>query len=275
MNNTKKTAIIILSTFTAVIITLLAFIPAENKKQKYAEWGNIAVLAETDQRAQYIIDNKQIYPESIIDILRTDPEGEIEFVYNYPFHKNDYNTMSYTAEELDGRVPALYMSDTRWCYQTINDYFFLKYQGCVPVSLTMAYIALTGKTDLDPYKITLIAGDIDALADFGGIYNGMVAELIKTIGLNVVEYQFTNDNIQNIQKTDHADIQEMKSILDKGHVIMAAMGGDTFGYHAIIIRGYEEDSFYINDSEDEENSSKLWSFDELEPEMNYMWDIYA
>lgn len=272
MNDTKKTAIIITSTFAVIIITLLALIPLEKKNQLYAEWGKIAELSETDQRAKYIIENEQLYPEDLINELRSDPE-ELEFVYNYPFHKDDYKTMSYTDEELDGRVPALYMYDNRWCYQTINDYYFVKYGGCEVVSLTMAYVALTGKTDMDPYKISLIAHEIDATGLFGGIIDERSMDLIHEIGLNAVEYKFIND--ENRQKDKHADIQEMKSILDQGHVIMAGMVGETFGVHAIIIRGYEGDSFYINDPDSEENTSRLWSFDEFEPEMFFMWDLYA
>lgn len=272
MSDTKKTAVIMLTAFAVIIITMAALIPVEKKQQLYAKWGDIAALAETDTRAQYIIENEELYPKELINILRRYPEEELAYVYNYPFHKDDYKTMSYTDEELDGRIPVLYMHDNRWCYQTHEGFFFIKYSGCETVSLTMAYIGLTGKSDIDPYKIVLIADEMGAIGAFGGISNNYTMDMIHAIGLDAVEYSFVDESRQ---KDKSADIGTMKSILDSGHVIMAGMVGDTFGTHAIIIRGYEGDSFYINDPEDEENSARLWSYEELDPEMYYMWDIYA
>ena len=272
MSDTKKTAVILLSAFAVIIITMAALIPVEKKQQIYEKWGKIAVLAETDSRAKYIIENEQLYPDEIIKLLRSDPEEELNYVYNYVFHKDDYMTMSYTAEELDGRVPELYMDDPRWSYQRFNGEFFIKDSGCEAVALTMAYIGLTGKSDLDPYQIILIADKMDAIGVFGGISSNYTMDLIRAVGLDAVEYSFVDDNRQ---KDSSADIGTMKSILDSGHVIIAGMVGDTFGTHAIIIRGYEGDSFYINDPEDEENSARLWSYEELEPELYYMWDVYA
>lgn len=272
MSDTKKTAIIMLSAFAVIIITMAALIPVEKKQQIYDKWGKIAVLAETDTRAQYIIENEQLYSEKILGILRSNPEEELGYVYNYPFHKDDYKTMSYTAEELDGRIPVLYMNDPRWGYELFNDSFFIKNSGCEAVSLTMAYIALTGKSDLDPYKVVLIADAMGALGVFGGISNNYTIDMIHAIGLDAVEHSYVDEN-RHKDKT--VDIQTIKSILDSGHVIMAGMVGETFGTHAIIVRGYEGDGLYINDPADEENSSRLWSFDELEPEMYYIWDLYA
>ena len=261
-----------LSAFAVIIITMAALIPVERKQQLYDKWGQIAVLAETDTRAQYIIENEQLYPELIINILRNDPEGEIGYVYNYPFHKDDYRTMSYTEEELDGRVPALYTDDPRWSYELFDDYFFIKKSGCEAVTLTMAYIALTGKDDLDPYKVVLLADEMGAIGVFGGISNNYTMDMIRAVGLNAVEYSFVDENRR---KDKSADIEAMKSILDSGHLIMAGMVGSTFGSHALIIRGYEGDSFYINDPASREKSSRLWSFEELDPELYYVWDLYA
>ena len=273
MDNTKKTAITVISTFAAVIAIMIILIPFEKKNQLYDKWGKIAVIAETDQRAKYIIENEQLYPDEFISMLRIDPEKELDFVYNYPFHKDDYQTMSYTAEELDGRIPALYMHDPRWAYQPYNgSYDVIKSGGCGFVALTMAYIALTGKTDQDPYKIMLTADSIGAMGLFSGLSNDSFVEMAQKLGLNVTEYSFFDENAQ---KESHADIGLMKEILDNGHIIIASMFGGTFGSHMIVIRGYEGDSFYINDPEDEENTSRLWSYDELDPEMRYMWDLSA
>ncbi|MCH5192738.1 MAG: C39 family peptidase [Oscillospiraceae bacterium] len=273
MDSTKKTAIAVISTFAVIIAVMIILIPFEKKNQIYEKWGSIAVRAETDERAEYIIENEELYPEELIHMLRVDPDLNLDYVYNYVFHKDDYKTMSYTAEELDGRIPALYMDDPRWAYQTFNGSFVIRTGGCGYVALTMAYIALTGKTDWDPYKFMLLADSMDAMSIFGGGFsNDKIAEAAEIIGLKAAEYSFFNENRQ---KETHADITIMKDIIDSGHVLLASMDGETFGAHLIIIRGYEGDSFYINDPDDRENTARLWSYDELDPEMRYMWDLSA
>lgn len=267
--NDKKTIIMVLAVFAIIVIVLVLLIPVERKRQLREKYGALAVNAETDVKSKYILDHISEYPD---EILRYYYSGEIDFAYNYPFHKNDYATMSYTAEELDGRVPALYMEDNRWRYQTMFDSYYIKDSGCAVVSLTMAYIYLTGKTDMDPYKIGLIADELGAIGTFGGITDEYTMSLIDAIGLKAVEYQFFNEDRE---KDKHADIETMKSILDSGHVIMAGMVGETFGQHALIIKGYDGDNFTINDPDDAENTARAWTYEELDSEMYYMWDLYV
>lgn len=269
----KKTAAALSVTVAVIVAALLLLIPLERKRQLYEKWGELAVLAETDGRAQYIIDHEELYPENVLSFFYSNSNNDnLEFVYNYPFHKNDYQNMSYTAEELDGRVPALYMFDPRWSYQQLDGEFFIKSNGCALVSLTMAYIRLTGKSDLDPYKIMLTADEMGAIGMFGGITDEYTKALCEKIGLTVTEYRFFNDGRE---KDKHADIELMKSILDSGHLIMAGMVGETFGVHALIIAGYNDEGFIVNDPASREKSAKIWTYDDIEPEIYFMWDLSA
>ena len=65
----------------------------------------------------------------------------------------------------------------------------------------------------------------------------------------------------------------LKEIIDSGDVLMAIMIGDTFGDHAIIITGYDGNDFTINDPASREKTAKKWSFEELEADMFYVYDI--
>lgn len=266
---TKKSIAVTAGIFVVILAVLIALIPVQRKNELYAKWGTLAELAETDERISFIIENEDLYPEELIDMLHSDSEHYVDFVYNYPFHKDDYANMEYTAEELDGRVPALYMSDSRWCYQTLDGDFFIKTDGCALVSLTMAYIGLTGKSDLDPYKIMLIADEMGAIGTFGGITDEDTAALCEAVGLKVSVTSFS----ENMEKVAHADLDTIKSDLDSGHIIMAGMAGETFGVHAIIIHGCDGDNLIINDPADPEKTARLWSFDAIEPEMMYLYDL--
>lgn len=270
---TKKNIIAISVFFVIIIAAMVFLIPIQKKNEFNSKWGKLAEVYETDEKVRFIIDNEELYPQVLIDMLYINLEHNRDFVYNYPFHKDDYINMKYTAEELDGRVPALYMYDNRWCYQTLDGEFFIKSNGCALVSLTMAYIGLTGKSDLDPYKIMLTAEEIGATEGyFGGINDKDTKALCEAVGLTAVEYKFVNEDRV---KDRYADIDLMKSILDSGHLIMVGMVGDTFGTHALIITGYEGDSFSINDPANAENSAIMWKYEDIEPEIYYMWDLSA
>ncbi|MGN0601010.1 MAG: C39 family peptidase [Oscillospiraceae bacterium] len=264
---------IIISVAVAIIAVaaLILLVPIENKRKLHEEYGILAENAETDEKSAYILNNIDLYPEKILKLYYRDYEKNVDFVYNYPFHKDDYSKMSFTFEELNSdTVPALYMADYRWGYEPVYE-GYIKTHGCVPVSLTMAYLYLTGKDDIDPPKIAAIADSMDAWG-MVGINNEQIVELCDAIGITAIEYDYS----PNSEKSGEADLDVIKNALKNGHSVMAGMVGETFGSHAIIIRECTENGeIYINDPGSVERSEKQWSFEELKPEIYFMWDLSA
>lgn len=252
-----------------IVLICIPLIWVENRRAYYEKWGELAVLAETDERAQQIIDNTELWSEDILDYFYHNTD-QFDFVYGYAAHKDDYQSMVYTPEELNSEsVPALYMDDPRWLYQKIGG-CYIKDQGCAAVALTMAYLWLIGD-DTDPYQIGLIAEQVDGIGIFGGVTDEKIPDICDILGLKVEVRRYS----ENREKTAHADFSEIKSILDSGHVIMAGMAGETFGVHAIIIKGYSGNEVFINDPADPEKTEKSWKFDEIEPELMYLYDLYV
>ena len=264
----NKKSVIMFSIFGAVrVLICLPLIYIENRRAYYNKWGELAVLAETDERAKFIIENEELYPQDILNIYFSESDY-LDFVYEYPFHKDDYANMSYTEKELNSdTVPALYMIDSRWAYE---DNCRVRVYGCAAVSISMASLYLTHDTCVDPVKIMRYADDMGYIGIFGGITDEYTADLCKAFGLNVKITRYS----ENREKTTHANFDDIKSILDNGHVIMAGMAGDTFGVHAIIIKGYSGDKLYINDPASPEKTEKMWRFDDIEPELMYIYDLY-
>lgn len=263
----KKKEIIGLAVFFAAVAAVTALlIPIDVQNRLEKQYGELAVLARTDERARYIIDNIEDYPDSILDVYYNE-EDSLDFVYNYPFHKNDYENMSYTDEELQSEtVPALYMFDSRWGYETIGG-SYIKSEGCGAVALAMAHLAVFHNGEADPVTIARLAEENDCIGGvFGGIRIHDIARLAGLMGFTVTEH--------NCEEGVSLSEEELRAALDTpGTAVFAAMDGETFGGHAIIIRGYGEDGYYINDPASRENTETVWSFDVFKNELTRYYEL--
>ena len=257
----KKTAIVVSTVFAVILAVMLLLIPLELKNQKYEKWGVLAELAETDQRAQFIIDNEELYPDDVLSYVYD--EDEFDYIYNYPFFKDSYKTMSFTDEELNSaEVPELYMDDKRWAYEQNGE---VRSYGCAAVSITMANLYVNHNSDVDPVKIMNYADDM-GYTGLGGIIATNINSILDYFGISYTEYILEKPLTES----------ELKALLDnKDTVIMAAMNGETFGGHALIIKGYDENGFYINDPASEENTAQILDFEILKNEMGRYWIISA
>lgn len=260
----KKMVIGLTGLFAAVIVVMLLLIPVEKKHEYYKKWGKLAVLAETDQRAKFAIDNSELYPKLWFNLLYSEKEADFDLAYSYPFCKDNYKTMSFTDEELNSEeIPAIYMSDARWAYE---DYGIWS-QGCVMVSITMANLYINHNDAVDPVKIFYYANEIGCYG-LGGIDQANVTEIIEHFGMNAEEHIFDRGNGEKVTET------ELKAAVDtEGAAIIAAVQGKTFGNHALIIRGYDENGFYINDPADTQKTAMQWDFEVFENELVRYWIV--
>lgn len=267
--SSKVKIIISVAIVVIAVAVLILLIPVENKRKLHEKYGILAENAETDEKSAYILNNIELYPDNILELYYYDYEENVDFVYNYPFHKDDYSQMSFTAEELNSdTVPLLFMDDRRWGYEPLGE-SFVQELGCVPVSLTMAYLYLTNKGDIDPPKVSAIADSIDAWGMYG-ISNDKMTELCSSIGLTAVEYNYSPDS----ENSGMADINVIREALEKDHVVMAGMIGDTFGNHAVIIRQCGDNGeIYINDPASRKKSETVWDFNEIKPDIYFIWEI--
>lgn len=253
---------------------LVLLIPLEKRVRELEEYGDLAVAAESDERARYIIDNIDIYTKEFALKYNTadddKKENTLNFIYNYAFHKDDYASMQFTAEELDAKeVPALYMSDFRWGYETIGG-AFIKEQGCAAVSLTMANLYLNHNDNITPVIAARKAEECGGINILGGMNSLHIKQVAEGLGMNCVEYNYDSD----LGGSGSADIETIQSVLDSGHVLMAGMAGKTFGGHAIIIRECSDDGIiYINDPADAKKTEKAWNFEDIQQEIYYLWDL--
>ena len=199
------------------------------------------------------------WPRSLIDLLDRNPETE-DFVLSYPDRQAlAQEVFSY---ENDGTVPLLMQWDTRWGYDTYgNDY--LAVTGCGPTCLAMAGLYLTGNENMRPDQIGEFAQRSGYYASGYGSSWTLISEGGEKLGLSVTELPLVKKKITDA--------------LEMGMPVILAMGpGDfTTTGHYILLAGLEEGLFRVNDPNSYANSEKLWSYEELEPQIRNIWAIAA
>lgn len=272
----KKVGVILGIVAVVFLLTgLVLLVPVERKRLKYEKWGRWAEIAETDPRAEYIIEHEEEFPKDVLNMLNEyndeTREKSINFIYNYPTNKNDYEKMSFTDVELNcDAVPQLYMSDPRWCYETMDGGFIYS-SGCMLVSLTMANLYLNHNSNVDPKIAATVAENLGIVDVFGGISGDVdTTEFINALGMDCEIYDFTDGKT----KTKTVDIQTIQDIISSGNVCMAGFVGDTFGGHVLIITSCTDDGVItINDPASPENTAKTWNFYDIETELYRLWNI--
>lgn len=66
---------------------------------------------------------------------------------------------------------------------------------------------------------------------------------------------------------------QMKSALDQGAVLICSMkpGDFTAGGHFIVIYGYDQDGFLVNDPNCVARSRQSWSYEQISRQMKHLW----
>ncbi|MGN1137307.1 MAG: C39 family peptidase [Oscillospiraceae bacterium] len=252
-----------------MVAVLILLIPIENKRKLHEQYGKLAEYAETDERSAYILEHVDEYPREMLDYYYMNDEF-IDIVYNYIEHKDDYKSMSFTDEELNsGTIPNLYMEDYRWCYESIGGRPIFS-GGCAVVSISMISLGLSDGTYYDPVQVSRKAEEVGASGFMGGVRNSEIGNVLNAVELQYNSYNFDPDE----GGSGAPDEEQMKEILDKGRPLLLNFKGETFGSHSLVIRGYDENGFILNDPASEEKSAKTWTFDELAPEILRYWEVW-
>lgn len=198
------------------------------------------------------------YPESMIALLERNPETEA-FVLEYPVYQaQDYDLSEY---ENSDTVPLFLQWDQRWGYNRYGS-DVMGITGCGPTCLAMVGYYLTGDGEtFDPAEVARFAEINGYYASGYGSSWTLISEGGVTLGLDVTEIPLVK--------------KRMVDNLEVGNPIILAMGAGDFtsSGHYIVIVGMRDGMFIVNDPNSVENSQKLWSYEQLEPQIRNLWVI--
>ena len=198
--------------------------------------------------------------ENTLHQLAESNEETKEFVDNYS------NREAYLGIEIDlsedvseGEVPLLMQWDMRWGYESYGDNI-IGLAGCGPACLSMAYVYLTGDLEGNPAEMAQFAEDNGYYTNVGTEWS-LWTEGAEMLGISGAELPL--------------DEAQIKDALDDGGLVVCSMrpGDFTKTGHYILIRGYDEGGFWVNDPNSRTNSAKQWKYEDIQYQIKNLWKL--
>ncbi len=200
------------------------------------------------------------YGEKILEVYDKFPEVQ-EFILQIPLKKGQtpINDISW-ADRSEG-VPLFLQYDERWGY-TEYGASVCGLSGCGPTCLSMVAYYWTGNTQYTPVYMMQFAKDNGHVGKSGGTNWTLFQQGPAAFGLRVKEIPLHDGTIA--------------SYLKKGIpvVINVGPGRFTLNGHYMVLVGYEDGMFKLNDPFSQNNSDKLWTYEEL-TENNQIKNLWA
>ena len=224
---------------------------------------------DSDERYSKILEDPSIYPEKLLINLANNPE-QLDFVYNYPQDTTDNSKAVLTEDEKNAKCPLFIQWDKRWGYLTYgvedekengeNVESNIAISGCGPTALAMVVEGLTKDSSITPAVVAEYAMNNGHYMNGTGTAWSLMLEGAKDFGL-------TSERIGINPST-------MKKALDKGAFLILSMqpGDFTIGGHFIVIYGYDDNGFYVNDPNCVARS-RQWTYDELSGQIKGIWSL--
>ena len=222
--------------------------------------GSVADEPSAEEKLAHIKSSGD-YPEALIETAEKCPQT-IDYVYAYPEKHDKHFDIDLSAEAHGSSVPLFIQWDERWGYEPYGT-GFIGTSGCGPTCLSMAAVYLTKNAEFSPLYVARMAEQYEYCVPGNGSSWTLISEGSARLGLTAKELPLWE--------------QSMKNALDDGAVLILALGPGVFtgSGHFIVVTGYADGGFSVNDPNSSENSARLWPYDRLAPQISNLWLLKA
>ena len=188
--------------------------------------------------------------------------GNVDFIYEYPEEHSKKHDIDLTAEASQDTVPLLQQWDKRWGYEKYSGNYFAA-SGCGPTALSMVVLYLTHDAQASPLAVAEYAKEAGYSVDGSGSAWDLMSKGCRHYGVNA--------------KTIKEDEDTFKERLDEGNLIVVNVGpGDfTDNGHFMVITGYDDEGFTINDPNSIIKSNTHWQFERLSSQIRAAWRMFV
>lgn len=197
------------------------------------------------------------YPEEIVNMFVRNEETK-DFVLSYPKEHNKKHSVNMKEFENCETVPLFMQWDKRWGYIEYSGNV-AGLTGCGPVCLSMAAYYLTKDSNMSPDKIIKFATENGYASIGNGSLWTLISEGGEKLGLEVTELPLDKNRIVKA--------------LQAGNPVILVMGPGHFTTtgHFIVLTGYEDGKFSVNDPNSYKNSDRSWTYEEIKSEIKNIW----
>ena len=220
--------------------------------------ATIKEYSKNDYRFKELYDHMDKYSKSELNKAINNPEMA-DFIIGCKYKdKKVYGGI--TEEEKNEKYPLFNQWDERWGYVKYGD-SNIGYAGCGPTCLSMVAYALTRNPKITPDKVA-------KYAEKHGHYVNNIGTSWTLFGAGAKHYGLRVSGLA-VSKS------EMKQTLKNGGLLILAVGkGDfTLGGHFVVVYGYENNGFKVNDPFSIARS-KTYNFNRLAKQTKTMWAYY-
>jgi len=201
------------------------------------------------------------YPESLWTLLEMNPETA-GYVLQYPFLHDEKQKIDLSAYNREDGVPLFMQWDVRWGYLPYGS-DMAAITACGPVCLSMVAYYFTGDPNMSPDKMMEFSIQEGYCIKGSGTAWKLISEGARKLGLNAKELPLSEGVIRRQ--------------VEAGNPVICVMGPGVFTTtgHFIVITGYEDGKFRVNDPNSLRRSNKLWSYSEFYDQIRNLWAISA
>lgn len=201
------------------------------------------------------------YPEKIIELYAKHPEAR-DYVLNFPLEYGKDHKIDISGYADYEGVPLFIQWDTQWGY--------LDFAGnvaglaaCGPTCMSMVMYHFTRDPQYTPAYMMKFAMDNRYALSGSGTQWSFFKEGAKKLGLNVKE----------LNSDQMANEKYIAQVLESGKLLVMNVRPGVFTEvgHYLMIVGYEDGKFRVNDPNSRIRSEKLWAFEEFADQIKIMW----
>lgn len=198
------------------------------------------------------------YPAWFGEVYEISGENR-DFLLQYPYKYGVPQTIDISDVERD-TVPLFIQWDDRWGYLDYNGNI-CGVSGCGPTCLSMVAYYWTGDAKYSPdYMLKFSTENGYAVPGSGTDWN------LFNIGAKDLGFE-----VKTIAKVEKYVADKVKAGIPV--VVSMAPGTFTTTGHFMVLVGYEDGKFRINDCNSPEKSARLWEWEEFEAEVRQFWAI--
>lgn len=237
----------------------LDYVEPPLKREREEAVAKIKELSQYFPALYHVYTNEEQYPIEILLSTAGNPEMT-DFAYGY-LTSDGSVTGGFTDEEQPEDHPLFLQWDIRWGYMPYGERGVVGSSGCGPACLSMAVFYLTGNRSCTPDVVAQYSLEEGFYIDGVGTAWALLDNFPNLFGLNVT----------------HPSLSEavIKSELDKGNVLICSVrpGNFTSEGHFIVIYGYDENGFQINDPKCVYRSRLNWTYEQIKTDIKHIWSV--